>query len=157
MVKLSYLLFFILLSFSAVAQTPADADLQNRRKAAEQLMATMDMEMLFNEAIKASMDLQVQQNPQLGQYRSVMEEFFSKYFTYATIKEPLTTVYAESFTEKELKDLIAFYQTPTGQKAAKKQPELMQKGMQLGQQEVKNHLPELQAMMMKHMQEKGKQ
>lgn len=86
-----------------------------------------------------------------------MEAFFSKYFNYTTIKDPLATIYAETFTEKKLKDLIAFYKTPTGQKAAEKQSDLMQKGMLLGQQEVQKHLPELQEMIQKRMQEMGKE
>jgi hypothetical protein len=35
-------------------------------------------------------------------------------------------VYATHFSDKELKDVIAFYETPTGAKMMKKTPELMQ-------------------------------
>jgi len=36
-----------------------------------------------------------------------------------------TEIYAKRFSDKELGDLIAFYKTPTGRKAAKMLPELM--------------------------------
>jgi TonB family protein len=53
-------------------------------------------------------------------------------------------VYGEAFTTQELRELVAFYRTPTGQVLARKLPELSQKASAAGQQVVLQMLPELQ-------------
>ncbi|MGC6533855.1 MAG: DUF2059 domain-containing protein [Flavobacteriales bacterium] len=47
--------------------------------------------------------------------------------------EMLTPVYKKHLTEQDLKDLIAFYQTPAGQKYAAVSPQIMAESMQVGQ------------------------
>ena len=47
--------------------------------------------------------------------------------------EMLTPVYRKHLTEQDLKDLIAFYQTPAGQKYAAVSPQIMAESMQVGQ------------------------
>ena len=47
----------------------------------------------------------------------------------------LVEIHSNSFTDKEINELIAFDETPTGQKFIAKSPELMQIGAQLGMQE----------------------
>ena len=61
------------------------------------------------------------------------------------------------FAEAELRDMIAFYKTPTGQKAIAKLPALMAKGAQIGQQRIQEHLPELQEAIKKRIQEETKE
>nr|WP_262904578.1 DUF2059 domain-containing protein [Hymenobacter lucidus] len=56
----------------------------------------------------------------------------------------MISLYAKEFTEKELKDLTKFYETPVGQKFVTRQAFLMQAGMELGQRRVQENLPELQ-------------
>lgn len=52
----------------------------------------------------------------------------------AIMEQVAYKVYDESFTTSELQDLIAFYRTPTGQKALKEMPEIMQRSMTLSSQ-----------------------
>ncbi|CAN5403267.1 hypothetical protein BH10CYA1_BH10CYA1_00700 [soil metagenome] len=40
-------------------------------------------------------------------------------------------VYDKNFTEAELKDIIAFYKTPTGQKTLKQMPDVMRESMEM--------------------------
>lgn len=46
----------------------------------------------------------------------------------------MAVVYMESFTEEELDDILEFYNTPVGKKMVATTPELMKKGMEIGQQ-----------------------
>lgn len=62
------------------------------------------------------------------------------------VKEEYITLYAETFTEQELKDIIAFYKTPSGQALIKKQPEVMKRSMQLSQKMMGQLMPRIQAM-----------
>jgi hypothetical protein len=48
------------------------------------------------------------------------------------MNEAYTRIYAKYFTEAELADLVAFYDTPTGRKSISVMPDLMREGMQAG-------------------------
>ena len=61
----------------------------------------------------------------------------------------LAEVYTEKFTEAEIDQILAFYETPVGEKMRAITPELTKKGMEIGQQ----WGMELQPIMMKYMQE----
>ena len=69
------------------------------------------------------------------------------------LKPQLVAIYTEAFTEAELREITAFYKTPAGQKAVTVMPELMQKGMTMGQKAVQDHLPELQEAIQKKLKE----
>ena len=124
--------------------TAARASEQTHRQAAEQLLALMDMDKLMSESIDQMLEMQVKQNPAIGQFKEEMKKFLSKYMSWAAMKEDMVKIYTAEFTEQELKELLAFYQTPLGKKTVSKMPKLMAKGAELGQQRVQEHLPELQ-------------
>ena len=46
----------------------------------------------------------------------------------------LVPVYEKHLSEKDLQEMISFYQTPVGKKYAEKSPFIMQESMQVGQQ-----------------------
>lgn len=58
----------------------------------------------------------------------------------ARMMPKMARIYAETFTEQELADMLAFYQSPTGRKVVEKLPELSRRGQQI----VAPMLPELQ-------------
>jgi uncharacterized protein len=114
------------------------------RAAAEALLNLMDMDNLMSQSIDQMLDMQVKQNPAIGQFKDQMKTFLAKYMSWASMKEDMIKIYTDEFTEQELKELLAFYQTPLGKKTVQKMPKLMAKGAELGQQRVQQHLPELQ-------------
>ena len=114
------------------------------RQAAESLLSLMDMDKLMSESIDQMLEMQVKQNPAIGQFKDEMKKFLSKYMSWSSMKEDMIKIYTAEFTEQELKELLAFYQTPLGKKTVAKMPKLMAKGAELGQQRVQEHLPELQ-------------
>jgi hypothetical protein len=80
-------------------------------------------------------------------FADVMRKFMSKYYTWDILKVDLDKMYAAEFTEDELKQMSDFYSSPVGKKYAEKSVELLQQSMQIGQQVVVNHRPELEQMM----------
>lgn len=80
-------------------------------------------------------------------FKQVMKTFMGKYYTYELLKSKFAKLYADEFSESELKDLIAFYSSPIGKKLAEKLPSLSLKGMEIGMNTVKEHQEELQEMM----------
>ncbi|SDL09783.1 hypothetical protein SAMN04488034_102277 [Salinimicrobium catena] len=61
----------------------------------------------------------------------------------------LAKIYTEKFTEEELDQILAFYNTPVGKKMRDITPELTKRGMEIGQE----WGMQLQPIMMKYMQE----
>lgn len=62
-------------------------------------------------------------------------------------------IYAETFTQKEIDDLIAFYNTPSGQSFIKKQPLVLQRTMALSQEKMGIMMGRLPGMVQQLMSE----
>ena len=60
-----------------------------------------------------------------------------------TLKEPMIDLYLAYYTEQELQDMLAFYQSETGQSVVKKMPEVMAASMQVTQQLMKDVYPKI--------------
>jgi len=118
----------------------------NRETAAEKLLDLMNLQAIIEKDIDMMLDVQVKQNPTLAPYKDVMRQFLNKYMSYASLKNEFIKLYTTEFTEQELQDMIAFYMTPTGQKAIVKMPALAAKGAELGSSQIQQHLPELKSM-----------
>lgn len=136
----------IILMVLVIMVQVAPAGESGHRKAAEELLTLYDMDEILSQTIDQMLSLEIQQNPQLGLYEEVLKRFFAKYMGWESLKEDFIRMYMDEFTEKELRDMIEFYRTPTGQKAIKKVPVLAAKGAQLGQKRVQSNLEELRAM-----------
>jgi hypothetical protein len=117
----------------------AAEDMLTASGAGEQMRAGMDA-MIKAAANNAPEDKRVK-------FTEVMNSFLTKYMNWEILKDQLTAIYAQEFTEKELKDLTTFYISPLGKKLNQKQPALMLKGAAIGQQAVQAHQVELQQMM----------
>jgi hypothetical protein len=131
------------------AQSLTDTHLQ----AAEELLMEMNAEQMLAESINVMIDAQLQQTPELAQFEDVMRAFLEKYMSWQCLKEHMVRLYAEAFTEQELREIVAFYRSETGRKAIELTPVLMSKGMALGQQAAQDHVPELEQMILERMQE----
>jgi len=124
--------------------TAVRADEKSHRQAAEQLLGMMNMDKLLSDSLDQMLQMQIKQNPAIAPYEPQMRAFFNKYMSWASLKEDMVKIYMDEFSEEELKELLAFYQTPVGRKTIQKMPSLLAKGAELGQQRVQQHLPELQ-------------
>ncbi|QDT05832.1 hypothetical protein K227x_42370 [Rubripirellula lacrimiformis] len=117
--------------------------------AIEKFLSVMKMEETTRKTIDQMLAMQVQQNPQMGAFTDVMKSFLQKHLAFAVIKGDLIKLYRDNFTEAEIKELTAFYETPVGRKAAEKLPMLAAAGAQIGGQRVQANMAELQAAMAK--------
>ena len=134
---------------SALAQDYSEDHLQ----AAEELLDQIDMHNLMATSIDGVLDAQLEQNPQLAPYKDVMRSFMQEHMGWQSLKEPFTRIYAEAFTEEELREITAFYRTETGRKAAELTPVLMSRGMELGQKIVEENTPELERRLLERARE----
>jgi hypothetical protein len=118
-------------------------------KAAETLMQTMNMKQILDESLNQMLAMQIKNNPSLESAEPTLKAFFGKYMSWEGLKEDYIKIYMAEFTEKELKDMNAFYKTETGKKMAARQATIAMKGAQLGQEKVQAHMSELQEMLKK--------
>jgi hypothetical protein len=141
--KVLYLLvLFITIS---TAQYSIASDIE-KRTAANELFDLMNMDVLLNESIEKMLQLEIQNNSQLGLYEDVVRTFFKKHMSGESLRDEFVDIYNQAFTEKELIDIVNFYKTSTGQKALRQTPALVQKFMIIGQKRVQDNLPELKQM-----------
>ena len=115
-------------------------------QAATELLLAMNVDKQMALGSQAMADLLIQQNPMLGPYKDVLLKWAASFMTWDTFGARLIALYEDSFTESELRDISAFYKTPTGQKALTVLPELGRRMMEIGGAEAKKHSQELEAM-----------
>jgi hypothetical protein len=112
---------------------------QSMEAATQQLKATGGEELA-----KAAMD--------------VVRKFFTENIKWEDMRPVYGKAYAEQFSDAELKDLLAFYQSPVGKKLADKNTVLSSQASKTMSEKMKNQMPALQAEVMKvvreHMEKK---
>lgn len=125
--------------------------------AALALADTLLRENLFEEVTRASAmatyDVSVQQQPAMAMFRDVMEAWVIKYMSLAEMGPTMSRLYAETFTEDELRALVAFYRTPVGRQLARMTPKLAERGALLGAAVAQRHAGELEQQMRGRMAE----
>ena len=82
-----------------------------------------------------------------------MMDMMTQALSWDKMKDDYITLYAETFTEDEMKGMIAFYKSPAGQAFIKKQPELMKRSVELSQKKMLKLMPQIQALTQKMAQE----
>lgn len=136
-----------LLATSAfAADTPAPGPSPERMKAATQLLTIMGAERASQAGIQATLDNLINSRPMMAPYRSVFMAWAAKYVSWQELEPRIAALYANAFTTAQLQDLIHFYQTPTGRKAAEVMPDLAKQAMLVGSDIAREHTPELQQM-----------
>lgn len=153
--RIVYLLIAWLLWGPAVGQTtpaagkPTFTPTPGHQQAAETLLNTLYSEASFNQAIDQRLTAQFKVAPALQPYEPELRAFLSKYLSWASLKTELIGMYAQEFTEPELREITRFYQSPTGQKAIARVPALRQMALDIGQRRFQEHMPEFQEMLVK--------
>lgn len=117
------------------------------RDQVETLFKLTQMEKKIQESVDSVVQLQLRQNPQLIEQKEVVTRFFEKYIGWPALKEDIAEMYMKTFTEKELRNINAFYITPAGQKVINVVPQLVQQRNQLAMGRLQNHIGELQKLL----------
>jgi hypothetical protein len=145
MTSLKHLMTGTALLFAALTPAlAAAADSSAHRQQVETLFRLTQMETKIEESVDSVVQLELQQNPQLQANKQVLETFLQKYIGWEALKEDIAQMYMRNFSEQELKEMNAFYITPTGQKVINVVPELVEQRNQLAMQRLQQHIGELQ-------------
>lgn len=101
-------------------------------------------------------DIMIAQNPMLAAYRSVITEWAEQVFVWENFESKFVQLYKDAFSEAEIRDLIRFYETPTGAKLVRIQPDLLQQGAQIGAEIGQRYSPMLDRMIRERAAELAK-
>ncbi|RZK10239.1 MAG: DUF2059 domain-containing protein, partial [Flavobacterium sp.] len=117
-------------------------------KASENFLEVSGARSSFDDVVNTMLATQTQTVPveHRDKFTKVMKEFFAKYFSFDILKPKIAKMYAEEFSENELKDLTVFYSSGTGKKFASKLGFLTKRGMEIGETTVQEHKDELTKM-----------
>jgi uncharacterized protein len=132
----------VLFILASPVTSPAGPD--GHRQAVTRLFELTHMQRLIEDSVDGVLNLQIAQNPALAEHRDALRAFLEKYIGWQALKEDLTAMYLQAFTEAELDAMNAFYSSPTGQKVLQRLPELVQQRNQLAMQRLQEHIGELQ-------------
>ena len=124
--------------------SPTHAQDNTHRQLAEKLITVMELQKTIEQSF-AAITKMVPGQGQSEAGKKVLE-MIMKELSWENIKNDYISLYAEVFTAEEMKGLIAFYESPTGQAFVKKQPELNQKSMMLSQKMMMKIMPKLPGM-----------
>ncbi|MBL4674653.1 MAG: DUF2059 domain-containing protein [Mucilaginibacter sp.] len=118
-------------------------------QAADDLLKVTNADSLFKQSMNTTLKQASTNIPEdkRAKFIEVMNTFVAKYISWDQLKDQMAAIYAKEFSAAELKGLITFYNTPLGKKLLLKQPTLLSKGAELGQQLLQSHQVELQQMM----------
>lgn len=101
---------------------------------ATQIIQLADLQGTAMAGVKVMLDQQIESDPEMAPYRGVLEAWVLDVFRSPEATAAFARVYAETFTERELRDMVAFYQTPTGRRMASEQGNLATAGARVGEE-----------------------
>jgi uncharacterized protein len=128
---------------------------------AKQLVNATGATALFNPLIAGVVEqaklLYLQQNPML---QKDLNDIAAKLRTelaprFAEVTDEVAHEYASHFTEQELKDILAFYQTPTGKRLLAEQPAVVNESMKFAQDWANKLSTEVTAKMRDELKKRG--
>lgn len=144
-------LFFVLLGAA-----PQPAPVSSHEKAARELFRMVGGENLAVGGADAMMGM-IRDNPEMAPYEHVFRAWYRKVLAESNLEDEMVKLYMETFSEKELREIAAFYRTPVGRKAIAVMPELMRKGAEVGMERAQEHAEELHEMLEKAREERASQ
>lgn len=159
---MKHLVIALFLAISMVS-TPCFADEASHKKAVIELLEVTNSRKMLDQIVVymdsmmrqqfLEMDLPPEENATVEQIQKEMMDWFSEYMAWENMQQLYIEIYIEVFTEEEIKELVAFYKSPLGQKLLAKMPELMEKSMTKTQAVLQKKMPEFQERLQKKMAE----
>jgi len=99
----------------------------------------------------------LRQNPNLQKDLDEVAAILRKEFSprISEINGEITRLYAINFTEQEMKELLAFFKSPLGQKLLKTEPRIAEQGVKFAQQWANDLSDEVISRMRAEMKKRG--
>jgi hypothetical protein len=144
------LLSSIVLAAITVVAHPSASSAQevsaSHLEAARQLLEITNARAMMEQSMQAARNMLAPDSAQakaLAEFDQLIDEFLAEHFSWTVLEPEFVQLYVEMFTEAELRELTAFYQTDLGQKMLLRMPEVMQRSMAITQHHLQEALPQL--------------
>jgi len=111
--------------------------------AATELLEATHTRDLMQTTAEQTLQSQLQQMPQLQPYADVIRKFYQETMDWSVLGPEFVRLYAETFTEAELREITAFYRTPIGAKMLEKLPQVMARSNQIATARLQEAMPRL--------------
>jgi hypothetical protein len=151
---------FVGLSFalllSAAPGAAAQTATTNHEQAALEFLRAIGIEKIVQQISTALANNLIRTNPTLAVHRDVIVEWSSKYVTWEAAAPEMVKAYTVAFSEPELREIIVFYRSPTGQKMASHLPELMESAAAAGGRLAGAHIADLERMLKERIERQTK-
>lgn len=153
-------IFFLLLILFPLFYPMARAeDRSVKLDLASQLLDAMDFCVMMDRGLEDMKNNQIKQIKTLGDRGGVANnhdvertfELIREAMDCDTLKADTADIYADLFTENELRGLVDFYQSEVGKSFSLKQPEMMKRSMEVSMKRMQKIMPQI---MQKVQQEK---
>ncbi len=115
----------------------------SHREVALRVLEISGMRTSYAEMLEISLKSILKVNPTLVQFEAGFREFFATYANYDAIAPDFAELYMRTFDELQLRQIEAFYRTPTGVRAVRELAKIMQEGGKIGERKVQEHQKEL--------------
>lgn len=139
------------------AQSAGQTGTTSHDQAVLEFLKVVGIEKTMTASANAVVQGLIQVNPPLAPYRDIIARWATKHITWEAAAPEITKIYKDAFTEIELRDVISFYQTPTGQKVLLKLPQVMQQGAAVGAKLALAHTAELEQLLVDGSKQMQKQ
>ena len=92
---------------------------------------------------------------EVARCRIIVAEIIEEFVTDEKLIDEVMHIYARHFTHDDVRGMIAFYETPLGEKTIEVMPRLMQEGMQAGQRWAAEMMPGVEERVMARLEAEG--
>lgn len=134
----------------------AHADENSRRVQVEQLLVDMKMDSMMDSMYAQIEQMTMQMQQQLGikpDEQALFEEFtkesmqlMQQELGWDKLKQPIVDIYVKHYSDKEVADMVTFYQSESGRSMVEKMPAVMQESMMMTQSLAQGFMPKMQAL-----------
>jgi uncharacterized protein len=137
-----------------IGAAPKPAPVSPHEKAARDLVRLVSGREIAKTGMEA-MVKDIRSDPDTAPYEDVFRAWYQKFFAENDAESEMVKLYMETFSEKELLEITAFYKTPAGRKAITALPELMTQAAEVGMRRTEEHRAELMEMLEQARVERG--
>jgi hypothetical protein len=127
------------------ATSPATPIAPSHLAAAKEYLELYGIVELAMTGVQLAMDQQIATNPELKPFRETMVDWARDLFSSEETKTAFAGIYAEVFTEAEIRQLMDFARTPLGRKVIANQGTLARRGAEIGERLAQSHQADLMA------------
>jgi len=146
MKRITAIIFFLFLIINVFFLPLATAGSSSHKRSAEKVLELTGSQKTLNQTVKTLVNNQLRRNSNLTPYKEMMRQFFEQYVGFEALKKNLVISMTKEFTEKELNEIIAFYETTAGRKTIEKMPFVIAKEISLGAGRIKQNTRKLEEM-----------